>query len=225
MDTFLKEVLDHVEEKLFIESIPIPDQLKDITSPSGLFNMHCYNWKAEKVRKISFFELKVDKPFSEAIGISIYPEPSIDVPIFGCDYNLTEEIVNPVINFIPLFNDHADLEKYIEPMKPIFEKYNFLSQDEVSEFYRPYLSPYYFHGNIDKSYLEEIKQCSLEYLSLYLDLIGQAREIQDASYRNDVENAHQKYIFDFVTNDPSRDILGTIIEKEIADQIFQEIIV
>jgi 15,16-dihydrobiliverdin:ferredoxin oxidoreductase len=225
MDAFLKKALDHIENKFSIESISIPDTLKHISSPSGLFDMHCYNWKAERIRKISFFQLKVDNPCIEAFGISIYPKPSFDVPILGCDCNLTEKIVNPVINFIPLFNDALYLRKYIEPMKPIFEKYNAFPQDEVRDFYKPYLSPYYIYGKFDKTYLEEVRQCSIEYLSLYLDLLCQAKELQDASYRSEVENAHKKYIFDFVTNDISRDILGKIIGKEVADRVFQEIIV
>jgi 15,16-dihydrobiliverdin:ferredoxin oxidoreductase len=225
MDEFLKMALEKIKKNFSIESIPLPENLKQIKLPLGLIEILCYNWKAAKIRKIYSFRLKATFSLLDIIVIGIYPEPTVDLPIFDCEFNGMRKRVFPVINFVPLFNHSSYLKKYIEPMKPVFEKYSHFSRAQVIEYLKPYLSPYCIFTKTDKTHLEEIKRCGMDYLTLYLDLLSQAEEVEDISYRDEVERAQKKYTHDLITHDPSRKMLGRIIGKKRADRIFKEIIV
>lgn len=225
MNEFLKMAIEKIEKTTSIEPIPIPKDLQQIKLPFKLIEIHCDNWKAEKVRKIYSFRLKAVKLFLDILVMGIYPEPSFDLPIFVCEFNGMMKKVLPLINFVPLSNDPSYIKKYIEPMKPIFEKYRRFPRAQSSEFLRPYLSPYCMFTRTTKEYLEEMKQYGFACLGLYLDLLSEAKAIEDQSYRDRIETAQKKYIHDLITNDPSRSMLGKIIGKKRTDRIFQEIIV
>ena len=97
--------------------------------------------------------------------------------------------------------------------------------EEVIEYLKPYLSPYCIFTKTDKTHLEEIKRCGMDYLTLYLDLLSQSEAVEDISYRDKIERAQKKYTHDLITHDPSRKMLGRIIGKKRADRIFKEVIV
>lgn len=225
MDTFLEMALEQIEKRFSIETIPLPKELKKIKLPLGLIEIHCNNWKAERIRKIFSFRIKSVKLFFDILVVGIYPEPTVDIPIFDCEFNGIRKTVFMVINFVPLFNEPSYLQKNIEPMKPIFEKFSHYPRAQAGEYLKPYLSPYCMFSKIDKTQLEEVKQYSMDCLTLYLDLLSQAEEVQDVSYRDEIQRAQEKYIHDLTTHDPSRKTLGRIIGKKRADRIYQEIII
>jgi 15,16-dihydrobiliverdin:ferredoxin oxidoreductase len=225
MDEFLEMALKQIEKKFPIEPIPLPEELQRIKLPLGLIDLQCYNWKAAKMRKIFSFRLKAPFSFLDILVIGIYPESTVDLPLFDCEFNGIGKKVIPVFNFVPLFDDSTYFKKYIEPMKPIFEKYSHFQRLQAGDYLKPYLSPYCLFAKTDKTHLEEIKQYGLECLTLYIDLLSQAEEVQDPSYRDEIEKAHKKYIQNLITYDPSRKTLGRIIGKKRSDRIYNEIIV
>jgi len=89
---------------------------------------------------------------------------------------------------------------------------------------KPYISTYTIYSFPEKRFLKELKNCAIDYLTLYLDLFSQAGEIKDTSYCDEVEKAQKKYIHDLATNDASRKMLGRIIGKEKANRFFQEVV-
>jgi len=225
MDEFLEMALKKIEKTFSIEPIPLPEELKRIKRPLGLIELHCYNWKAARIRKIFSFRLKSVMSFLDILVIGIYPEPTVDLPIFDCEFNGIGKKVIPVFNFVPLVNDSTYFKKYIEPMKPIYEKYSHFPRLQADDYLKPYLSPYCLFAKTAKTHLEEIKQYGIECLDLYLDLLSRAKEVQDLSYRDEIERAHKKYIQDLITYDPSKKPLGRIIGMKNADRIYEEIIV
>jgi len=225
MDELFESILTLIKKKISLEPLALPDDLKHITLPLRLMDMHCYNWKAARVRKIYFVRIKVAVPSFDIFGMALYPEPELDMPSFSCDFSCTKKKVFTYINFIPLFNEPTYLTKYIEPMKQVFEKYNHFPRQKIREWMQPYISTYTIYSFPEKTFLRELKRCAIDYLTLYLNLFCQAEEIKDNAYRDEVEKAQKKYLQALTTNDASRKMLGRIIGKAKANRFFQEVVI
>jgi len=213
-----------IEEKLSLEPVALPEDLRHITLPLRLLDVRCYNWKAERVRKIYFMRMKVAVPPFDIFGMAIYPDSHLDIPSFVFDFSCTKKKVFTYINFIPLFNTPSYREKYIEPMKKVFADYSHLPRQGTREWMQPYITPYTIYSFPPKTYLEELKTGALAYLKLYLELFSQAEEIEDVSYAQEVENAQKHYREQLTTYDASRKMLGRIIGRERANRIFHEVV-
>ena len=224
MDELLSKTLKKIEGKFQLEPVAIPEDLRETRYPLSLMQLQCYNWKAEKVRKIYFMRVKVRVPTLDVLGMAIYPESNFDVPIFTYDLSGTKKKVFTHINFIPLFNDESYYKKYLEPLKPVFEKYNHFPPHKMREWMLKYHSPYTFYSMPEKSFLNELKSCALDYLTVYLDIISRAKPIEDKQYLKQIEEAHKAYANDLLTKDASQKMLAKIIGKEKARRIFHEVI-
>lgn len=225
MDELFETTLKQIEKRISLEPITLPEELKRIKLPLGLVDIHCYNWRAEKVRKIYFVRIKVVVPSFDIFGMALYPEPGVDIPSFACDFSCTKKKVFTYINFIPLFNEPSYLTKYIEPLKQVFDKHNRFPRQKIRAWMQPYVSSYTVYSFPEKELLNELKSCAIDYLGFYLDMFSQAEEIEDTSYRDKVERAQKKYLDDLANNDASRKMLGRIIGKEKANRFFREVVI
>jgi hypothetical protein len=223
MDELLHRILKEIEKKISLEPITLPEDLKRVKLPLGLMDMHCFNYKAERVRKMYFMRFKAVRSL-DVLGMAIYPKPVFDLPIFVSDLSGSKKKVFTYINFVPLFKEPSYITRYIEPMKLIFDKYNHFPPHKVRDWMKPYLSPYAIYSIPERTHLEELQSCVVDYLTLYLDLFSQVDEIKDVSYQDEVKRAQEKYISDLTTYDASRKMLGRIIGMGRANRIFQEVI-
>jgi len=224
MDDFLGRELKAIEEKISIEPLPVRHEVETIKLPLGLITIRCYNWKADGIRKIYFMRLKSVFSFLDIAGTSIYPEPCLDIPIFNCDFNGMGKNVVPIINFVSLFDEPAYREKYIKPMEAVYERYKHLPRLQPSDFMKTHLAPYCTFARVKKNLIEEVLQCGIDYLNLYLVILIKAEKNEDPSFQEKVKKAQDHYINDLVTKDPSRKMLGKIIGKERAERIFHEVL-
>jgi hypothetical protein len=224
MDELFRHAFELINQDMALEPLVPPPELQHVKLPLKLFDMRCYNWKAEKVRKIYFVRIKVAVPALDIFGMAIYPEASLDIPSFACDFSCTKKKVFTYINFVPFSSDSSYVTRYIEPMKAVFEKYRHFPRQKTREWMQPYVSPYAIYSMPEKAALEELKRCAMDYLSLYLELFARAEPIGDPSYRDEVEGVQRRYARDLAENDASRKMLGRIIGKEKARRIFQEVI-
>ena len=223
MDELFNRVRQEIEKKVVLTPVTLQEELARVKLPLGLMDMHCYNFKGEKVRKIYFMRFKA-VPSLDVFGAAIYPEPVFDLPVFVCDLSCTKKKVFTYINFVVLFNDPSYLKKYIEPMKPVFEKYRQFPPHKARDWMKPYLAPYSIYSMPEKNSLNELRNCAIKYLNLYLNFLSQAEETKDPSYRNAIEQAQKKYIHDLTTYDASRKMLGRIIGMERSERIFHEVV-
>jgi 15,16-dihydrobiliverdin:ferredoxin oxidoreductase len=236
MDDFLKKALETIEKKLVLESVSLPAELQHISVepapevlakihlPPGKIEIHLYNWKSEKIRKMYFMRLTSGQLFLDIAGLGMFPHEKYDFPILSCDFNGMGPQVLPMINFAPLNRSDAYMNNYIEPMKVVHEKYRQYPRTPSSPFLEPYLVQYGIFSKVDKNNLEGLKQCGLDYLSLYVDLVAKAAEIQNPVYQQEIKRTQTKFIDDLVTNDPSRMMLGQLIGQDKADRIFKEVV-
>ena len=222
MDELAARAKELLEEKLDLEPVPLPPEISHIALPLRLLELHCYNWRAEKVRKIYFMRMKVTVPSLDIFGMALYPESNLDIPSFVFDFSCTKKKVFSYINFVSLFNEPSYLEKYIEPMKKVHDTYAEFPRQTIREWMQPYVAPYAVYSLPAKTALPKLKRCALDYLQLYLELFSRTEEITDPVYADRVQKAQKLYLNNLATYDNSRKMLGRIIGKERANRIFQE---
>ena len=126
MDELFDDFMNILKKEMNLEPLVLPEELARVKYPLKMLDMRCYNWRAERVRKIYFVRIKVAVPQFDIFGMAIYPEPHMDFPSFACDFSCTRKKVFTYINFIPLFNEPSYLAKYIEPMREVYKKYSHL---------------------------------------------------------------------------------------------------
>jgi hypothetical protein len=223
MDELFSRVKEKIEKGVNLVPLILPEELSRVRLPLGLMDMNCYNFKGEKVRKLYFMRFKAI-PSLDVFGVAIYPEPVYDLPIFVCDLSCTKKKVFTYVNFVVLLNEPSYLKKYIEPMKPLFEKYSQFPPHKARDWMKAYLSPYAIYSLPEKTRLSELRNCALDYLTLYLNFLSQAEKIKDSSYLDSIEKAQKKYIHDLTTYDGSRKMLGRIIGMERSNRIFHEVV-
>lgn len=223
MDELFSTVKKEIEKKINLVPLDLPEELARMKLPFGLMDMICNNFTGERIRKIYFMRFKA-MPSLDVFGMAIYPMPIYDLPIFVSDLSSTRKKVFTYINYILLFNEPSYLKKYLEPLKEISEKYNHFPTHKARDWMRPYLSPFTVYSLVDKTRLDELKRCVLDYLKLYLDLLLKAEEIKDLDYLNKIADAHNRYIKDLTTQDASRKMLGRLIGREKANRIFNEVV-
>jgi len=87
MEALKSKIMSQLESRYMLESTDIPEDLKEIKRFLGVFKMNMYNWKMEKVRKISVMRCSVKVPGLEIFAIEIYPETDYDIPLLAIDFS------------------------------------------------------------------------------------------------------------------------------------------
>jgi 15,16-dihydrobiliverdin:ferredoxin oxidoreductase len=224
MDELFDKSKRCIEERIRLEPVELPPELVHITLPFKIFDLRCYNWKAEKIRKIYFMRIKVAIPYLDIFGMAIYPDATTDMPGFAFDFSCTKKKVFGYVNCIPLFNETAYLSKYIEPMNEVRARCGTFPPQTVREWMKPYHTPYTIYTFPPTSYLSELKKCAFMYLGFYLDLFARAEIITDPGSASRVEEARRSYVNALLSNDNSQKMLGKIIGRERARRLFHEVV-
>lgn len=225
MDELFSIVLAKIKEKFKLTPAELPDELKETRFPLGLLEMQCYNWKAAGIRKLYAMRLKIKVPFLDILGMAIYPEPDVDVPIFCFDLSCAKKKIVTYINAIPLLQDETFRKKYLDPFKPVRDKYGTFPPQKMPEWMLRYTSPYTIYSMPDRDRVLEIKNCVLDYAAVYVDIIAAARTTDDTQYRARIEQAQKSYITDLLTKDNSQKMLAKILGAQKTRRIFHEVLV
>lgn len=224
METLGNEMLAHLESRYRLEPIPVPEDLKGIKRFLGLLKLNLYNWKMEKVRKVSVMRLSLRIPHLEVFAMELYPEADYDLPLLALDFSGMKKKTFVYMNVIPLFTDKEYQDRYIAPLKEVFDQYQIVPQKEPKAWMTPYLTAYTVYALPDNSLLDEARACARAYLSGYLAMLDAAEKLTDREYRQKVEAASRHYCDQLSEKDGSRRMLGRLIGKDKADRIFQEVI-
>jgi len=224
MDELFDRTKRCLAERLRLEPVELPPSLAHITLPLKIFDLRCYNWKAERIRKIYFMRIKVAVPILDIFGMAIYPDATTDMPDFAFDFSCTKKKVFGYVNCIPLFSDGAYRERYIAPMQSVRERCGTFTPQTVREWMMPYHTPYTIYTFPPTSYLPELKKCAFAYMQFYLDLFERAAAITDHVYAARVEESRRAYVGALLSNDNSQKMLGKIIGRARARRLFHEVV-
>jgi hypothetical protein len=224
MEALKNKIISHLEERYDLEPMFIPEDLREIKRFLGVFRLNMYNWRMEKVKKISIMRCSVRIPALEIFAIEMYPEPDYDLPLLAIDFSCMKKKSFVYMNFIPLFSDKGYHDKYISRLQPVYEQYNIVPQKTAKEWMQPYLTDYSVYAMPENSMLENACECAWAYLSCYLEMLDSAEKITDPACREKVAGASLHYCDQLSEKDGSRKMLGRFTGMEKANRIFREVI-
>ncbi len=224
MDELKNRILSELESRYRLEQTFVPDDLKEIKRFLGVFKLNLYNWKMEKTRKISVMRCSVRVPGLEIFAIEIYPDADYDIPLLAIDFSCMKKKSFVYMNFIPLLSDNDYLEKYISPLKKVYDRYDIVPKKQAKEWMTPYLTDYTVYAMPDNALLSRACDCACDYLTLYLDMLDSAEKITDPDYKKKVETASLNYCDQLSEKDGSRKMLGRFTGMDKANRIFWEVI-
>ena len=224
MDKLKNKIMSHLESRYTLDPLPVPDDLKEIKRFLGVFKLNMYNWKMEKVRKISVMRCSVRVPGLEIFAIEIYPEADYDLPLLAIDFSCMKKKSFVYMNFIPLFTDRSYHDKYILPLKEVYERYDIVPKKQAKEWMVPYLTEYSVYAMPDNFLLDKACECAGDYFAFYLEMLDSAKKITDPLYKQKVETASLNYCDQLSEKDGSRKMLGRFTGMDRANRIFREVI-
>lgn len=224
MEALKNKLLSHLEDRYTLQPTPISQDLQTIKRFLGTFRMNLYNWRFEKVRKVSMMRCTIRIPHLDIFAIEIYPEPDYDIPLLAIDFSCMKKKSFVYMNFIPLFTDNTYQDKYLSRLEPIHQRYTIVPQQTAKEWMNPYITPYTVYAMPENSLLDQACACAWDYFSCYLDMLDAAEQITDPVYRKQTESASLTYCDQLSEKDGSRKMLGRFIGMDKSNRIFWDVI-
>jgi len=225
MDRVYSEALNMIEKVIPLDTLTLPPELAKTRYPFGLFELLCNNWTGQGARKVYSMRIKLPVPSFDMLGLSIYPEDCFELPIFIFDITQMKKKMVAYINFMPLSNDPDYLKKYIDPLKAVTDKYSHFPKKEMPDWMVPYQNDATIYSMPDAKYGDDIKNCSLDFLKVYLELFSKAEKITDAPRLEFIKKAQDRYCQDIVEKDGSRKMIAKITGMKKANRVFREVLV
>lgn len=222
-----KPFLEHLEQSMFqrfsLQSRSIPAGLESCTSDRGRSPATIRSWcyQCPELRKIRY--TYIDAGTSAQIFNSvIYPSHQYDLPLLGIDFLSFGQVKNLIVmDFQPLFQDQAYLEKYIYPLKALHDKYPELSQNLEMKFYdaNQYFSKYLLFAKTDP---ETVRTRAFEafqdYLNLYWQMLADAIPLDDQSDIQRVVKAQKDYDQYSADRDPASGLFSSYFGHEWSEK-------
>jgi len=225
MDRVYSEALNSIKKVIPLETLSVPPKLAKTRYLFGMFELLCNNWTGQGARKVYSMRIKLPLFSFDMLGVSIYPDSCYDLPIFIFDITKMKKKMVAYINFMPLSTDPEYLKKYIDPLKDVTDKYRHLPKKEMPKWMVPYQNDATIYSMPNAKYADDVKNCSLDYLKVFLELFSKAEKITDAPRLESIKKAHDRYCQDIVEKDGSRKMIAKLIGMKKANRVFREVLV
>ena len=221
---------DFLEEELsrHFELRPreIPEGLESEQSKRGKNPAKIKSWcyQCPQLRKIRY--TYIDAGTSTQIFNSVlYPAHHYDIPLLGIDFLTFGKKNLVVLDFQPLFQDEAYLDKYIEPMKELKDKYADLAQDLEMRFYdaNRYFSRNLLFARTDPDTIHQrLFPAYKEYLNLYWQMVENAEPLSDPADIARIVEAQKDYDQYSAEKDPAHGLFKSFFGEEWANRFLHE---
>jgi hypothetical protein len=155
--------------------------------------VHCYG--AKKLEKITLVHLELVGKYYGCI-LRVWPADDYPLPIFTLSMDENPNATHFFLDCIPLADcvvDDSYLEKYLDPLQPVWKKYKFIRDlpdfpDYEVNLYSwmratqsPYLITRRVPANKPKGIREDLIKLGIDYLKAYTNIWGKA-QLQDPAY-------------------------------------------
>ncbi len=223
--------LQYLEKELFsrfaLRSLPIAPDLEFQISQRGknpaMIESWCY--QSRQLRKIRYTYINAGET-AQIFNSVIYPSHQYDLPLLGIDFlAFGQKKILVVLDFQPLFRESDYLEKYIEPMALIREKYNELAQDLEMKFYdaNQYFSPYLLFAKTDaETVINRLFPAYQEYIQLYWQLLEKAEVKTDPAEIERIVKAQKDYDQYSEERDPASGLFSSYFGHEWSEKFLRE---
>ena len=221
----------YLEEELFkrfdLRSRSIPAGLEYKVSDRGKNPATIQSWcyQSERLRKIRYSYIDAGET-AQVFNSVIYPDCHYDFPLLGVDFlSFGKKKILVVMDFQPLFRDRDYLERYIEPMKEIRDKYNELAQNLEMKFYdaNQYFSKYLLFAKLDsETVVNRLFPAYQEYLDLYWQIVADAEPLTNPADIARIVEAQKKYDCYSAERDPAHGLFSSYFGAEWAEKFLYE---
>jgi 15,16-dihydrobiliverdin:ferredoxin oxidoreductase len=223
--------LKYLEQELFtrfdLRSSPIPTELEFKISQRGkspaMIESWCYH--CPQFRKIRYTYINAGE-MAQIFNSVIYPSNNYDLPLLGIDFlAFGKKKILVVLDFQPLFRTREYLDKYIEPMQPIRNKYSELAQDLEMKFYdaNQYFSKYLLFAKTDsETVVNRLFPAYQEYIQLYWQLLEKAQPITEPEEIERIAQAQKDYDQYSAERDPASGLFSSYFGHEWSEKFLYE---
>ena len=223
--------LRYLETELFsrfqLRTRPIPPNLEFQVSQRGknpaMIESWCY--ECPELRKIRYTYINAGET-AQIFNSVIYPNYQYDLPLLGIDFlSFGKKKILVVLDFQPLFRDPEYLEKYIEPMAPIKNKYKELAQDLEMKFYdaNQYFSQNLLFAKTDAdTVVNKLFPAYKEYVQLYWQLLERAEPRTEPEAIERVVQAQKDYDIYSANRDPASGLFSSYFGAEWSEEFLHE---
>ncbi|AFY75598.1 15,16-dihydrobiliverdin:ferredoxin oxidoreductase [Pleurocapsa sp. PCC 7327] len=222
---------EYLEKQLFsrfdLRSRSIPSGLDYQVSDRGKNPATIQSWcyQCPELRKIRYTYIEAGET-AQVFNSVIYPSHCYDLPLLGIDFlSFGQKKILVVLDFQPLFRDREYLEKYIEPMRSIRDKYNDLAQNLEMKFYdaNQYFSKYLLFAKTDsKTVVNRLFPAYREYVELYWQLLERATPLTDPEDIQRIVKAQKDYDQYSADRDPASGLFSSYFGHEWAERFLYE---
>jgi 15,16-dihydrobiliverdin:ferredoxin oxidoreductase len=220
---FLKHLEQSLLQRFSLQSSPIPAGLEYKVSDRGRQPATIQSWchHCPEFRKIRY--TYIDAGTSAQIFNSvIYPSPEYELPLLGIDFLSFGQVKNLIVmDFQPLFQDAAYLEKYIHPLKALHDQYPDLAQDLEMKFYdsNQYFSKYLLFAKTDPETVKtRVFEAFKDYLNLYWQMLDEATPSHAPEDVQRIVKAQKDYDQYSADRDPASGLFSSYFGHEWSEQ-------
>ena len=158
---------------------------------------------------------------------SIPPGKEYDFPIFGFTFVYASKFLIAVLDLHPISRDKGYMGKYIEPLREISRRYEYIPQaeggrSETHEWAKRYDSGYSLYRWCDGKYLPDIEKAFRDYLHVFCDCIKKAEPISNQEILAMREKYLANYRDDYAYKDPGSSPLKSYFGEEWGERFMNE---
>ena len=183
----------------------------------------CY--QCDELRKARYTYIDAGKS-AQIFNSVIYPGHQYDLPLLGIDFLSFGSVKNLIVmDFQPLFQDEAYLQKYVAPLQVLHDKYPDLSQNLEMRFYdaNQYFSKYllFARSNSD-TVITRVLEAFKDFLHLYWDMIAAAKPYTDPAAMARIAQAQRDYDQYSAERDPASGLFSSYFGHEWSERFLYE---
>ena len=183
-------------------------------------------YHTEKLKHISV-SIFIVHGVVQSHNMTIFPNGHYDVPLFGTDIVIFEKMLVVYSDITPYLKDNELTDKYINPIKPIHEKYKNLP-DEMPRG-REWLEEISSGQGISVTSTEpnnvyEAFKGVAEFFNLYVKYVNNATPVKDEKRKAEIAEGRKKIIGLFTEYDPGYGPMKKYFGKEWTDYYFHNVL-
>jgi 15,16-dihydrobiliverdin:ferredoxin oxidoreductase len=226
-----KPFIEHLEHSLRqqfeLKQRPIPAGLDREVSERGKNPATIQSWcyQCPELRKIRYSYIDAGAS-AQIFNSVIYPNHHYELPLLGVDFLSFGQVKNLIVmDFQPLFQDPAYLEKYIRPLQALHQKYPDLSQELEMKFYdaNQYFSKYLLFAKVGSEVVStRVFDAFQDYLQLYWQMLDQAQPLTDPLDIQRIVKAQKDYDQYSADRDPASGLFSSYFGHVWAERFLYE---
>jgi len=212
---FMRDNLEGLQELPFEEHL----SLQKSSRKPGVIESWQYESKDFRKIRLTYIDCGIGAQVFNSVW---YPRYSTDAPIFGIDFlAFGPKKVLAILDLQPLTQDPAYLEKYIDPLIPLRNKYQDLCGRMSGKFYDEvqFFSRQLLFGRFDNDgpVMESLYPAFKEYLDYYTTMIKGLEKDESPGHLSSVQELHRAYDQYSAEKDPAVGLFKTYWGEEWAE--------